>query len=207
MIFSNNSANPKYLIMKAKIVLCLCFVFFGCIALFAQNDADSFQEMIIKEGKRIDSIKQSAIGKEFYSFEAMTLNMDSISINDLAGKVTMINLWFEGCAPCIAEFGEIFKLYNKLKDYPDFQLLSFTTDPPEVAKKAVEKYNINYPVCPISRKYSDNLNFGMGFPTNIILNKEKKIIFFKSGGPIEQVAVEKEIKKIEDTIMQLLNNN
>jgi len=152
----------------------------------------------------MDSIKKTSIGKEFYDFKAMTLEGNSVIKRDLLGKITIVDLWFVNCAPCISELGELNELYKKFKDVFDFRFLSFTVDSTDVAIKAVKKYNILYDVCPISREVASNMNFGMGFPTKIIINREGKIVFFKAGGSINPENVEKDIKEIEDIIRKLI---
>jgi thiol-disulfide isomerase/thioredoxin len=117
----------------------------------------------------------------------------------------MMNFWFETCSPCIAELGALSDLFGKYKDNPNFLFLSFTIDNAEVAKKAVEKYDIPFFVCPVSREEASRMNFGMGFPTNIVINSEKKIEFFKTGGSVDEEKVKMQIKEIENVIAQILS--
>ena len=147
------------------------------------------------------------IGKEFSIFETISLNSDTISSNDLTEKVVFINFWFESCAPCIAELDALSDLYSKYKNNISFQFLSFSIDNVEIAKKAVSKNNIYYTVCPISRELAYKLNFNCGFPTNIIINKEGKIVYFKSGGFTEKEKIDKDFAKIDEVIAKLLKSN
>jgi len=182
----------------------LCVVIFCYSDLYAQLFTEDNQ-IIFNEFQQNDSIKKASIGKEFNDFKAMTLEGDSVFKNNLIGKVTVVSIWFVTCAPCIAEFEELSILYNKYKDNINFQFLSFTTDSYEVAIKAVEKYNIPYPVCPIPKEKAYQMNFKAGgFPTKFIISREGKIVFFKTGGFIEQEKVVKDIKELEDIIIKLL---
>lgn len=80
------------------------------------------------------------------------INSDSIaSLEDLKGKVVMIDFWTLGCINCINTHKETNKLYSEFKDTwfeivgihaPEFQ---YERNLSEV-KKAVEKYNIEFPV-------------------------------------------------------------
>ena len=180
-----------------RVLLLLCVVINCNIGLSAQIKSE--QELIRDLLLQIDSIAKAAIDKEFCEFESVTLDGKTISKKDFQGKITFVDLWFETCSPCIAEMGDFIELYGKLKDNKDFQFFSFTVDSPETAKKAVEKYNIPYIVCPISREDAYRMNMRTGFPTKIIINKDGKITFFKTGGSNEQ-----ERKEIEDKIKQLL---
>ena len=173
-----------------RILFLLSIVLFCNTGIFAQDNTSPVTQLL----QQIESIKKSAIGKEFCDFESDALDGKVISKKDLKGKITFINLWFETCSPCIAEMGNLIELYSKLKDNKDFQFFSFTIDAFEIAKKAVEKYNIPYIVCPVSREDAYRMNLNTGFPTKIILDKEGKIVFFNSGS----------INEIEGLIKQML---
>ena len=181
-----------------------CFFILFSTGLFAQNGIENYQVDVNKYLLKMDSIKKSSIGKEFYDFKAKTLEGNSAFKRDLLGKITIVDIWFENCAPCLVELEKLSELYKKFKDISDFKFLSFTIDSPDVAIKAVKKYNISYEVCPISREVANNMNFNMGFPTKIIINREGKIVFFKIGGSTNSGIVEKDIKEIEDIIRKLI---
>ena len=185
--------------MKNRIILFSCFMIFVYTKSFSQ-DVTIVNDSIANNYKNINY----AIGKKFCDFETVSLNNDTISNHDLLGKVTMVNLWFEGCAPCIAELGALSKLYYKYKNNSSFQFLSFTVDYFEVARNAVNTYKIPFTVCPVPRELASIMNFKSGFPTNIIINKEGIIVFFKSGGHINIEKVEEDIAQIDEVIAQML---
>lgn len=172
---------------------------FGCTNSFSQESVlfyDSIANTFIINNNY-------AIGKEFCDFETISLNRDTITDNHLMGKITVVNFWFEGCAPCIAELEALTDLFNKYKNNISFQFLSFTVDNVEVAQKAVNKHNIPYIVCPVSRELAYKMNFNCGFPTNIVINKERKIVYFKSGGFLENEMIEKEFLNMAEVIAKL----
>jgi thiol-disulfide isomerase/thioredoxin len=47
---------------------------------------------------------------------------------DLKGKVTLINLWATWCGPCRAELPYLQKVYNKVRERKDVQVITFNTD-------------------------------------------------------------------------------
>ncbi|WP_165024934.1 TlpA family protein disulfide reductase [Dysgonomonas sp. ZJ279] len=152
-----------------------------------------------------DSISQSNIGKQYPQFSTVTLGGNRITEQILFEKVTVVNFWFQSCAPCIAEFEALSALYYKYKDNPKFQFVSFTFDSPEEARISIQKYQIPYVVCSISKEECYRLNLSSGFPTNLVLDKEGKVIYFKTGGNIYQSEVEKDIALMEQKIIELLN--
>lgn len=184
-----------------KIILTILVSFLFCL-LYAQ-DRVNMEEILNKEIEQHDSICLSKYGTDYPAFTVITLNGDRITEKQLRGKVTLINLWFEYCAPCIAEVPALNELYLKYKDHPEFQLISFAREDAEDAGRCVRKFNIQYPVCSVSSEESYRLNYNSGFPTNIITDTQGKIILIKSGGSTEAEQAKKEILKLEEKIVSL----
>ena len=184
------------------------FLFFVCILIFSYVKSNSQVQTIVFENItntfKVSEDINYAIGKEFPVFKAVSLNNETISSDNLSGKVTMVNFWFDGCAPCIIELDALINVYNKYKNDVSFQFLSFTIDDVEVAQKAVNKYNIPYTVYPISREEAYRMNFNCGFPTNIIINVEGRIDYFKTGGSIDTERSEKDIAQMDTVISRML---
>jgi peroxiredoxin len=128
-----------------------------------------------------DSILQLKIGVPFPDFTITNVNGNTLSKQELQGKITVVNFWFESCAPCIAELNSLNTLFQKFKDNPDFQFVSFTIDSIEIAKEAIKKFGILFDVYPITKKESERL-FCAGFPTNLIVDKNGKVAYVKEGG-------------------------
>jgi thiol-disulfide isomerase/thioredoxin len=109
-------------------------------------------------------------------FKTKDLDGRSYTKKDLLnGKITFINLWFVACPPCIAEIPNLNRLYEIMKDKPGFQFFAITYDTDSIARDAIKKYEIRFPVLTVSVKEALSLTFGKGFPTNMIVDKEEKI--------------------------------
>jgi len=50
------------------------------------------------------------------------------TLADLKGKVTLINLWATWCGPCRVELPYLQKVYDKVRDRKDLQVITFDTD-------------------------------------------------------------------------------
>lgn len=55
-------------------------------------------------------------GKMIPGLNFTTINGKRYSNSDLRGKILVINFWFKGCAPCVAEMPSLNKLRNEFKD-------------------------------------------------------------------------------------------
>jgi len=135
-------------------------------------DMDSFNKAKLRE----------ATGKPFPNFVAA--NEQGIITNDsLKGKVVLINFWFEGCHPCLAEFGALNELAEKLKGNKDFEFISFTWDNQETIKRVKEKYQLRFKV--FYSKECSQLNFRLGYPTTMILDRQGVIKYLINGGSLD----------------------
>ncbi len=177
---------------------------FSFVILYGQNTI-SEDERIKKFEKRRDSVRQSKYGTDYPAFKVVTLSGDTVTEKELRGKVTLINFWFESCAPCMAEMPALNDLYLKYQNHPEFQLLSFVREYPEDAEKCVRKLHIPYPVCPLSDAESYRLNFNDGFPTNIITDTQGKIVLIKCGASVEPEKARIAVRKLEEKMIKLFS--
>jgi peroxiredoxin len=100
----------------------------------------------------------------------------------LKNKVVLINFWFKGCHPCMAEMEALNELHQQLKDDKDFLFISFTPDNPEAIKRVSQKHRITFAVLSTSQQECRRLNFNNGYPTHIILDRTGVIKYFHTGG-------------------------
>jgi len=66
--------------------------------------------------------------KTMPAFELADLAGKTWRISNLEGKSVLINVWATWCGPCQAEMPKLQKLYEKVKDRTDLQILSFNID-------------------------------------------------------------------------------
>lgn len=160
--------------------LLLSFTFI-CLSILAFGQAPAKSQSINADSV-YNARVQEAIGKPFSPFavenEKGMFNNDSIK-----GKVVLVNFWFEGCHPCLAEFGALNELAEKMKGNIDFEFISFTWDNPETIKRVKEKYQLKFKV--FYSKESSRLNLRMGYPTTMILDRNGIIKYLVSGGALD----------------------
>jgi len=58
------------------------------------------------------------------SLEPLTGNPPPISLDDLQGRVTLINLWGPWCEPCVMEFPHLKELVQHFRENEDFRFVS-----------------------------------------------------------------------------------
>ena len=128
------------------------------------------------EGKKLPQLK----------LEPLTGADEPVTLDALAGKVVLVNLWGPWCGPCVDEAPEIAELDRKFRDHPDFKLLSISygaTGPPEDMdrlRKATEAFlarsRLDTPTYadPDGTTVKAFLSIGgqTALPTNFVLDRE-----------------------------------
>jgi len=66
--------------------------------------------------------------KTMPAFELADLSGKTWRLKNLEGKAVLINVWATWCGPCNMELPHLQKLYEKLKDRPDVQIVTFNFD-------------------------------------------------------------------------------
>ena len=131
---------------------------------------------------RIETRSKEFEGEKCPEFVIKKADSTIFSNANFKGKVVFINIWYEKCPPCIAEIEGLKKLYASLRNNSNFLFISFTFEPDQTIEKFIKKYNLNYKILHLDQKDCVRLNYGYGFPTNIILDKNGIIKFFMLGG-------------------------
>jgi peroxiredoxin len=146
-------------------------------------------KLIESESKMIAKMEERrtcVIGLKFPSFEATAVDGKTYTLDNLKGKIVLINLWFIGCAPCVAEIPIFNELQNEFRN-KDFVILSFGLDDAKSINDFVKNRSVNFPAFSNSRDLITNkFKMSFGYPTNIFLDKEGRIIDFKTGGAMEE---------------------
>lgn len=149
---------------KRSYLLCLVLSLMMSTAILGQTAAPS---------KPTNDEKPSAPGFSLTSVEG-----EKFELTALRGKVVVLNFWFTGCAPCIAEFGALNGLVDKFKN-KGVVFIAPTLDNVATLKSFLKEHRFKYHVVPnagglIVSTYSDGSG-NVVFPTHIVIDKEGKI--------------------------------
>ncbi len=106
------------------------------------------------------------------AFQLADMNGNTWQLTKLQGKVTLVNLWATWCAPCKRELPLLQKLYEKVKDRSDVQVITFNTDDnPGLIEQFMKENKYTFPVLP-ARSYVDKIVPSLSIPRNWIVNKQ-----------------------------------
>ena len=163
----------------------------------------NYKQKKAEEETRLDIIKSTLIevGQAVPEFSYVTLNNDTININDLKGKVVFMNFFATSCPICIKELPFVESdIWAKYKDNENFELIVFGREhiaDEMIAFKEKNRYTFNIVPDPGRKIYS--LFAERYIPRNIVLDREGKIIYQATGFD------DKEFAKLKETIENELN--
>jgi peroxiredoxin len=111
-------------------------------------------------------------------FSLTSVEGEKFDLSALRGKVVVLNFWFTGCAPCVAEFSELNGLVNKFKS-KGVVFIAPTLDNEATLSPFLKEHKFKYHVVPnagglIVMTYSDGSG-NVVFPTHIVIDREGKI--------------------------------
>lgn len=131
------------------------------------------------------------IGKVAPNFTSKTPNGEALSLNDIKGKVTIIEFWAAWCGPCRRENPNIVKVYNKYHE-KGLEIIGVSLDgtgrqkdPKAIWLKAIEDdkltwhhvSSLKYFNDPVAQLYNIN-----SIPASFILDEDGKIVAKKLRG-------------------------
>ncbi len=140
----------------------------------------------------------SLVGTDAKPFDLEDLDGNKYSMEELKGKVVVINFWFIGCPPCRKEIPELNELVADNKD-EDVIFLGVATDRYKQLKSFLSKTEFNYNIVAEGRPFAAAYNV-TAYPTHIVIGKDAKVSYAAAGfGPgsinILKSAIEQELEK------------
>lgn len=151
--------------------------------------------------KDFSSMNNCLIGAQIPNFLATTIEGKHLTKPQLMGKITILNFWFIGCAPCEAEipgFNAIAEKYGTDK----INYIAIGKDDTFDIKEFLEEHPWNFEhIADGEALIKSNFKLSSGYPTTFILNKKGKIIAAFNGGKADERAVE----EIQQNIIPILD--
>jgi peroxiredoxin len=177
--------------MKVYVILLCSWVLSGAICNGQDCDDNVFEtlEKLKKAGIKFPYTNtyalESFLGCSFPDFKARTIKGDSVSLKKLKGKVIVMNFWFEGCPPCIAEMPSLNKLVDEFSG-SEVVFIAWSRDNSDSVKKFLKQKPFKYQQIADASYFAKKHGVDLGgWPVNIIIDKKGIVRYIRSGGPPE----------------------
>jgi thiol-disulfide isomerase/thioredoxin/tetratricopeptide (TPR) repeat protein len=115
---------------------------------------------------------RAQVGKPLPAMSLKDFEGKTWTVASFQGKTTLINVWATWCGPCQRELPFLQKLYDKITNESDLQVLTLNVDE-EVDKVQpyLKKYKYTFPVLP-AHTYVRGLLPNLSIPRNWIVDKQ-----------------------------------
>jgi cytochrome c biogenesis protein CcmG/thiol:disulfide interchange protein DsbE len=132
-------------------------------------------------------------------FTLTTFEGEEISLEDLKGKVVVVNFWASWCTPCEQEAADLENAWLQYKPRGDVVFLGVDyVDTETEAMGYLNKFNISYPNGPdLGTRISQTFRI-QGVPETYIIGKDGKLVSFQKG-PYSSLA---QIKAVIDPLLE-----
>jgi len=163
-------------------------------------DPNNIKGMDSRIVEQIDQLRKCIIGLKFPSFKSTAIDNTTYTLDSLKSRIVLINLWSIGCQPCVAEMPMFNELQNEFSRR-DFTILSFGLDDSKSIADFIQKRPLGFSVFASSKELiTKKFKMSFGYPTNIFLDQDGRIIDFRIGGALDEVGV----KKTKDEFKNLI---
>lgn len=134
----------------------------------------------MSSGAATGTSPQLSEGASLNPFTVDDMSGNKISLADLQGKVVVLNFWFIACKPCQMEMPQLNDLVKKYANNKDVIFLAVTFDQKQAVEKYLQKNTFNYRQIADARQLIEDVQV-MAFPTNVVLDKQGKVVGSKAG--------------------------
>jgi len=134
----------------------------------ATSDNPQFAEAITKL-EADDAKRQSA------DFRLTDLQGNSWHLQELRGKVVLVNFWATWCPPCRKEMPDLDALYNKFKDQ-GFVVLAISDEEAGKVSSYIAEHKVGYPVLLDPGRKVNDLFIVEGIPKSFVYDRSGKMV-------------------------------
>jgi len=143
-----------------------------------------------------DKIDLSEKQKAVY-FNLTDLNGKKYTLDDLKGKIIVMNYWFSACRPCVMEMPELNKLVTKYRD-KNVVFLGLTYNVKPNIERFLQRFEFDYNLIPEAQIEIHNYQVKT-YPTHIVIDQKGYIVLREEGLNYDTVDI------LDQTIQHLLD--
>lgn len=120
------------------------------------------------------------VGSSAPSYAAVSLAGDTVRLEDLRGRVVVLNVWATWCAPCIREMPALQRLHERLEDR-GLSIVAVSVDAAgpgagdDVVRAFVDEYGLTFTVLRDASGRIEDAFRVAGLPTTFVIDRDGRI--------------------------------
>ena len=134
-------------------------------------------------------------GQLIAPFKLRDINGRKFDSKELKGKIVVLNFWFIRCGPCRMEIPELNTLVKQYAGREDVVFLAVALDERADIQDFVRQYPYDYALVPAGRYVAQGYGI-KSYPTNLVLNREGKVVFHAQYHPNMAFFLQKAIDNV-----------
>lgn len=126
------------------------------------------------------------VGSPAPAYSATSLAGDPVSLEELRGKVVLLNVWATWCVPCREEIPALQALYEESAGR-GLEVVGVSVDAPgseEAVRDFARRFDLTYPIWLDERGAVTSTFRATGVPNSYLIDREGTIVW-KRVGPVE----------------------
>ncbi len=120
------------------------------------------------------------VGKKMSYVSFTDIEGNKIKVEDLKGKVVVLNFWFIGCPPCRKELPDLNKLALEYTNQPDVIFIAIALDKGWDLQQFIKTNPLAYHIIDEGQYYSRYYGVHL-YPTNVVLDRGGNVLFSDVG--------------------------
>lgn len=168
------------------------------------NCLENLERATLPVAEKNKQILQALVGCKAPNFIVKTIDGETLSLEQLQGKVVVINFWFESCAPCIAELPALNRLWEEYKS-KDVVFIAFGRDDSQTIKDFLKRRDFHYRQVSSDHDITQEYCIIAGWPTNMVLDKLGILRHIFSGGYLDERAKIEAYNQMQPIVEEYLN--
>lgn len=130
----------------------------------------------------------ATVGAPAVAISALDLDGAPVRLEDLRGKVVLVNFWTGGCGPCLIEMPGLDAFYRENRDR-GFEILALNPDQPEWAVAEIgRRLGVSFPLLVDSLRITAGRYAVAAVPTSFVIDRDGRLVE-RVIGPLDEAAL------------------
>lgn len=153
--------------------------------------SDAMMQLFLQKAVENKLKLAAMVGKPAPAFSLKDMSGRSWTLEQLKGKVVVLNFWFTACPPCIAEMPDLNGLVRRYSP-EKVVFLALTFNDAAQVKEFLETHAFDYTILPSSGEADKNYSIS-SWPASFVISKAGAVLLATESGP-------ELVKQLESTI-------